>query len=102
MHIGFLSAKKERLDFSDLPHLPYENRAENMRLPVQGTVFVPPVSERQGSPFKQDEQCAVNHGVHDNVERIGGWQLAKLLYRGKGSLILSCEYNHPSPRTGQH
>lgn len=46
MHIGFLSGKKQRLDFSDLPHLPYAYRAENMRLPVQGTVFVPPASSQ--------------------------------------------------------
>lgn len=91
IHVGFLSARKERLDFSDLPHLPYENRAENMRLPVQGTVFVPPVPEQKLVPDKKGEVGqAVNHGVHGNVEHVGSWQLARLLYRGKGSLILNC------------
>lgn len=92
MHVGFLSARKDRLDFSDLPHLPYENRAENMRLPVQGTVFVPPVREQKLVPGKRGGVGqAVNHGVHGNVEHVGSWQLARLLYRGKGSLILICK-----------
>lgn len=92
LHIGFLSRKKEKLDFGDLPHLPYLNRAENILLPVQGTPFVPPISDRpiNASRHNVGKHHSGRHGVHDDFQHVGSWELCRLLYRGKGSLILNC------------
>jgi hypothetical protein len=90
IRIGLLSMKKERLDIADLPHLPYANRAENMRLTSQGTLFVPYAS----TPSPDGSSDVMEESIHTgDLEggKIGALELAKYLYRGKYRIILDCK-----------
>lgn len=95
IRIGLLSRKKERLDIADLPHLPYANRAENMRLTAQGTLFVPYASDpRLNGSTDIDEMVPDTSdlkGGKESTGNLGSFELAKYLYRGKYRIILNCK-----------
>ncbi|KAJ9116975.1 hypothetical protein QFC22_004633 [Naganishia vaughanmartiniae] len=90
LHIGVLSGRKNKLDISDLPHLTYAQRAENIVLPLEGRVFVP---EAHTSTFQPTSSAGGRSSLESQkrggVMNVGSWELAKLLWRGKGSIIMT-------------
>lgn len=99
MRIGFLSRTKGRLDIGDLPHLPYSNRAENMRLTAQGTLFVPYALDPGAHANARVTGEAAPQSKQSTAGRkpIGSWELAKYLYQDKARIIINCEHNECWP-----
>lgn len=96
MRIGFLSRTKGRLDIGDLPHLPYSNRAENMRLTAQGTLFVPYALDpcAHTNALVTGDAAPESNELTAGRKAIGSWELAKYLYQGKARIILNCKHNY--------
>ncbi|KAJ9101771.1 hypothetical protein QFC21_003110 [Naganishia friedmannii] len=88
LHIAVLSATKDKLDISDLPHLTYAQRAENIVLPLEGRMFVPKAHTLAMQGGEAPDSIG-RSPKKDVVSNVGPWQLAKLLWRGTGGIVMT-------------
>ncbi|KAJ9113834.1 hypothetical protein QFC19_000027 [Naganishia cerealis] len=85
LHIGFLCAKKDKLEISDLPHLTYSQRAENIVLPIEGRVFLPEAHSPATTRFPSDSP----EHIKGTSKHVGSWELARILWQGKRKHIVT-------------